>query len=122
MTSPLLDRPIDKVNKVAKPAPTLTWPLTTTEQVPAVPLQGPVHPVKDAPLPGFSVSATEEFFVAYAAQALPQLMLGPVTTPLPVRRNRTASGIRLAAVFVADTASPSSPVEGALHVPSAQAT
>lgn len=119
---PGLLRPTDNVNWGRNDALTCIGPLTTTEQVSAVPLQAPPQPVKTKP-PGFAVSVCVEPFGAKTEHAFPQLSfpLTPLTDPLPVRVTEITSGDTLMAEFCALMKSPSSPGDGALQrFPSAQ--
>src|SRR5689334_12433890 len=78
VTVPGLLRPTESVCCSRKVAPTETRPLMLPLQVVCVPVQAPVHPVKMV-LPGLMVRLKGAPLVSKLAQALPQLIVPPLT-------------------------------------------
>ena len=112
----------DKVYCGANVAFTFVTPLTVTEQVSCLPLHRPLQPVNTFPLLGFAVKVYRTPLVANVEQLLPQLiaLVASDTEPLPVFTTESASGLMFTAVLFAPIKLPNSPVDGAVHMVSAQ--
>jgi hypothetical protein len=122
VTVPGLLRPTDNVKSVLKVAATLTAPLIDAEHVGEASLHAPLQPANTVPDAGEAVTERTVPLVANVAQELPHLMFPPFTEPLPFFVTLNESAVTFTAVFCALSGSPSSPAEGAVHVPSAQTT